>query len=59
MAAISAVYTFTPNAGGSVTVTGNTETEIKNAVKTQLDARRVTSQAALDAIDAANAKMDQ
>lgn len=59
MAAINAVYTFTPNAGGSITVNANTESEVKAAVKAQLATRRTTSQAALDAVDGADAKMDQ
>ncbi len=59
MAAINATYTFTPNAGGSVIVTGNTETEVKEAVKAQLAARLATQQAATDALNAAAAKMDQ
>ncbi len=58
MAAISATYTFNPNAGGSIVVTGNTESEIKAAVKAQLATRRTTQQAAIDAINQADSEMD-
>jgi hypothetical protein len=59
MAAISANYSFTPAVpGGSVTVSGNSETEIKNAVKATLTARRAAQQAGTDSIDTALTEMD-
>jgi len=59
MAAISASYSFTPAVtGGQISVTGNTETEIKSAVKAVLATRSATTQAQLDALAAAASEMD-
>lgn len=59
MAAISASYTFTPALpGGTIQVTGNTESEVKAAVKAQLATRKATSQAQVDALNTADAEMD-
>lgn len=59
MAAISASYTFTPAVtGGAINATGNTESEIKAAVKAVLATRSATTQAQLDALAAASNEMD-
>ncbi len=57
--AINATYTFTPAVtGGSISVTGNTESEVKAAVKAQLATRRAANQANVNAIDTADAALD-
>jgi len=59
MAAISASYSFTPAVtGGTISVTGNTESQIKDAVKAVLATRSATTQAQLDALTAASNEMD-
>jgi hypothetical protein len=60
MASISASYTFTPTLPGSnpITVTGESETDIKNAVQAAIAAKRAAVSPQVDACDAATAKMN-
>lgn len=54
MALFNVTYVVTPNlTGGNIVVSGNTETEIKNAVAAQLTARLNTQNANAAAIQAA------
>lgn len=56
---ISATYTFSPTiTGGSISVTGNTESEVKAAVKTQLETRKATAAGQIANIDTALTGMD-
>ncbi len=59
MASISASYTFTPALPGSnpITVTGESESEIKTKVQAAIDARRQPA-TEVAAIDSAAAKMN-
>lgn len=55
----SATYTFTPNAGGSVTVTNKaTEPDVKAAVLAVLATRKTTSQGETAAIESAESSMN-
>lgn len=60
MAAITATYVFNPAVtGGSITVSGNAESEVKEAVKTVLNQRLTTQQATIAPIQNALTEMDQ
>lgn len=59
MAAINATYTFTPAVtGGLISVTGNSETDIKAAVKAVLQTRKDTATSQVTALDTALTEMD-
>jgi hypothetical protein len=61
MAAIQASYTFTPALpnGSTITVSGNTESEVKQAVKAALLTKQTSQQTGLAAIEQAVSEMDQ
>lgn len=59
MAAINATYSFTPAVnGGTIAVSGNSESEIKAAVKTVLQTRKDAASGQVVALDTALTEMD-
>jgi hypothetical protein len=57
--AITATYVFSPAIpSGSIVVTGNTESEVKAAVKAVVATRRTASQTSVDALNAADTALD-
>lgn len=55
---INATYTFSPDAGGSISVTNKaTEADVKEAVKTVLATRKTTAMNNLANIESAEAAM--
>lgn len=59
MAAISATYNFTPAVqGGAVSVTGENETQIKNAVIATIQTRKAQQQGNVDNLQSAENAMN-